>query len=127
LIPHQGACKLNQLVNNQKHITAVFSALADPRRRRILLSLSNREETSVSALSKPFRISAPAISRHLRVLERARLIERRREGRTHLVRARPAGLKDAEDWIAHCVAGWQFSFDVLDNLLSDEKGKETKP
>jgi DNA-binding transcriptional ArsR family regulator len=98
----------------------VFSALADPKRRRILQTLSTSDETSVSALSKPFRISPPAISRHLRVLEKARLIERRRRGREHLIRARPAGLSDAQQWMAHCVAGWQYSFDALDNLLKKE-------
>ena len=115
---------INGLVNNQRHITAVFGALADPRRRRILLSLSTGGETPVNALSKPFRISAPAISRHLRVLEKARLIERRRIGREHLIRARPAGLKEAQAWIDHCAAGWQFSFDVLDNLLKNDTRKE---
>lgn len=94
--------------------------MADPKRRRILQTVASRPETSVSALSKPFRISPPAISRHLRVLEKARLIERRRHGREHLIRARPAGLNDAQQWMANCVAGWQFSFDALDNLLKKE-------
>jgi len=74
----------------------------------------------VGALAKPFRISAPAISRHLRVLEKARLIDRRLEGRTHWIRARPAGLKAAREWINQCAAGWEFSFDALDELLRKE-------
>jgi DNA-binding transcriptional ArsR family regulator len=117
---------INELVNSQEQISAVFAALADLSRRRILLSLSSGDETSVSALSKPFRISAPAISRHLRVLENARLIERRREGRAHLIRARAAGMKAAQEWMANCVAGWQFSFDALDTLLKNETRKESK-
>jgi DNA-binding transcriptional ArsR family regulator len=70
----------------------------------------------------PFRISLPAISRHLRVLENARLVRRRRYGREHLFRARSGGLKEVQRWIAHCVAGWEFSFDALDELLKSEQG-----
>lgn len=112
---------LNTLVNNKRQVTAIFAALADPTRRRILVGLSASEESPVSVLAKPFRISAPAISRHLRVLERARLIHRRRQGREHLIRARSEGLDDARQWMAQCAAGWQFSFDTLDKLLKEEK------
>ncbi|HLK22949.1 MAG TPA: metalloregulator ArsR/SmtB family transcription factor, partial [Bryobacteraceae bacterium] len=90
------------LVNNQRQVSAIFAALADPTRRRILTGLSTNRESPVSALSKPFRISPPAISRHLRVLERARLIHRRRQGREHLIRARSSGLDDARQWMAQC-------------------------
>jgi len=114
------------LVNNQKQITAVFAALADPTRRRILRHLSNRAATPVTTIARPFRISAPAISRHLRVLETAQLIERRREGRVHLIRARPSGLQTAQQWINKCAAGWEFSFDALDNLLKKQR-KEGQP
>jgi DNA-binding transcriptional ArsR family regulator len=109
------------LVNNQRQITAIFAALADPTRRGILLRLSSSGESPVTALAKPFRISPPAISRHLRVLEHARLIHRRRKGREHLIRARTEGLKDAQQWMAQCAAGWEFSFDTLENLLRKEK------
>jgi len=115
------------LVNNQKHITAIFGALADPTRRRILVRLSNRVECPVTALAKPFRISPPAVSRHLRVLENARLIERRRQGRAHLIRAQPDGLKKAQEWINQCAAGWEFSFDALSNLLKKPQRKEKMP
>lgn len=115
------------MVNNQKKISAVFAALADPTRRRILVRLSERGEGPVTALAKPFRISLPAISRHLRVLEKARLVNRRREGRVHVIRVREAGFKEAQDWMARCAAGWDFSFDALDELLRNEqrKGKST--
>ena len=112
------------MVNNQKRTTAIFAALADPTRRRILVRLSNSGEDQVTALAKPFRVSLPAISRHLRVLEKARLIDRRRDGRVHLIRFRAAGLKQARDWMAHCAAGWDFSFGALDELLRNEPGKE---
>ena len=104
--------------------TAVFAALADPTRRRLLARLSGGEESQVAALAKPFRISAPAISRHLRVLEHARLIQRRRQGRVHLIRARPDGLSEARKWIDQYVAGWEFSFDALANLLENQQRKE---
>jgi DNA-binding transcriptional ArsR family regulator len=115
------------LVNNQKQITAIFAALADPTRRKIMVRLSNRTESPVTALAKPFRISPPAVSRHLRVLETARLIDRRRQGRVHLIRARPAGLKEAQEWINRCAAAWDFSFDALSNLLKKPERKEDMP
>jgi DNA-binding transcriptional ArsR family regulator len=112
------------MVNNQNRVTAVFAALADPTRRRILARLSDRGAGPVTALAKPFRISPPAISRHLRVLEKARLIHRRRDGREHVIGVRTAGFKPARDWIAHYAAGWDFSFDALDKLLKTEQRKE---
>lgn len=107
-------------------MNAIFSALADPTRRGILLRLSNTSAAPVTEIARPFRISAPAISRHLRVLEEARLIERRRAGREHLIRARPDTLAAARQWINQCAAGWEFSFDALDKQLANEKGKDTK-
>src|ERR1700685_4356615 len=111
------------MVNNQKRTTAIFAALADPTRRRILVRLSDSGEGPVTALAKPFRISLPAVSRHLRVLEKARLIDRRRQGRVHLIRVRAAGFKQAQDWIAQFAAGWDYSFDALDELLRNEQRK----
>jgi DNA-binding transcriptional ArsR family regulator len=105
------------VVNNQKRVSAVFAALADPTRRHIVHHLSQNGETRVTALASPFRISLPAISRHLRVLESARLIQRQRHGREHLIRSRDAGLEDARQWIAQCAAGWDSGFDRLDELL----------
>jgi DNA-binding transcriptional ArsR family regulator len=122
-----GWSTLNELVNNQKRISAVFAALADPTRRRILTRLSDSGESPVTALGKPFRITAPAVSRHLRVLERARLIDRRRDGRVHLIRARPGGMKDARNWMAQCAAAWDFSFNALDELIEKEKRNGETP
>jgi len=62
----------------------------------------------------------------LRVLEHARLIHRRRQGREHLIRARSEGLTDAQRWMAQCAAGWEFSFDTLENLLKNQQRKEKK-
>src|SRR5215471_16451105 len=117
---------INELVNNHRSVSSVFSALSDPTRRRILGRLSTVDETPVSGLAKPFRISAPAISRHLRVLESARLIRRRRHGREHLIRARADGLAPAREWMRKLAAEWEYRFDVLDSLLKDQSGKESK-
>jgi DNA-binding transcriptional ArsR family regulator len=109
------------MVNNQHRVTAIFSALADPIRRGILASLAKQGEEPVMVVGKPYRVSAPAISRHLRVLEKARLIRRRRDGRVHLLRLRPEALAPAQDWMAQCAAGWEFSFDTLDELLRKDQ------
>ncbi|MGH9746738.1 MAG: ArsR/SmtB family transcription factor [Candidatus Acidiferrales bacterium] len=106
------------MVNKQQRVTAVFAALADPTRRRIMERLSGRGETRVTALARPFRISLPAISRHLHVLEHARLIQRRRTGRLHLIRVRAAGMAEARKWFARCAAVWDERFDALDALLA---------
>lgn len=111
------------MVNNHRKISAIFSALSDPTRRRILVRLSDSGEGPVTALAKPFRVSLPAISRHLRVLEKARLIDRRREGRVHVIRARTEGLKPAQDWMSHFAAGVDFGFDALDELLRKEQSR----
>jgi DNA-binding MarR family transcriptional regulator len=83
--------------------------------------LSEEGESRVTALAKPFRMSLPAISRHLRVLEKAQLVRRQRHGREHLIRANADGLKAVRQWIAHCAAGWDFSFAALDELLKVEQ------
>ena len=105
----------------------MFAALADPIRRRILEQVSARGASRVTDLARPFRVSLPAISRHLRVLEKARLIERRRHGREHLIQPNAAGLAEARRWMARYAAGWEFSFDALDRLLQQEQRKERKP
>jgi DNA-binding transcriptional ArsR family regulator len=114
----------NAVVNKQQRVTAVFAALADPTRRRIVQRLSEQGESRVTALAKPFRISLPAISRHLRVLENARLIKRKRHGREHLIRSHTAGLEDVRKWITQCAAGWESGFDTLDELLKIAQHKE---
>jgi len=118
--------KLNMMVNNQDKVSAVFAALADPTRRRILARLSKGGERPVTALAKPFQVSLPAISRHLRVLRQARLIETRRDGRVHMIRARKEGLEGAQKWIAQCIAaGWEHSFDALGRLLEEESSDDS--
>jgi DNA-binding transcriptional ArsR family regulator len=115
------------VVNKRQRVTAIFSALADPTRRQILERLSGSGESRVTELAKPFHISLPAISKHLRVLEDARLVRRHRHGREHLIRVNAAGMKDAQKWMAQCVGFWEAGFDALDELLKAEHGKEKKP
>ena len=112
------------MVNKQNQVSAIFAALADSTRRRILVRLSARGETPVTVLAKPFRISPPGFSKHLRVLEKAHLIERHRKGRLHLIRTRAAGLREAQKWMVQCAAFWDFRFDRLDDLLKAEARKE---
>jgi DNA-binding transcriptional ArsR family regulator len=114
------------VVNKQNQVTAIFAALADPTRRRVMVRLSERGETPVTVLAKPFRISPPGFSKHLRVLEKAHLIQRHRRGRLHLIRARAAGLKEAQKWMAQCAAFWDSRFDQLNEVLKSEQRKEKK-
>jgi DNA-binding transcriptional ArsR family regulator len=107
-------------------MTAVFGALADPTRRRIIERLARNGETRVTTLAAPFHMSLPAISRHLRVLENARLIKRHRRGREHLIRTYDAGLNEARRWIEQCAAGWESAFDNLDFLLKRAQQTEKR-
>jgi len=93
-----------------------FAALADPTRRAIVARLIKGEAT-VSELAKPFTISAPAISRHLRVLERAALIAQEKCGKFRRCRLNPEGLKTAAEWIEFHRAFWNQSFDRLEAHL----------
>ena len=121
-----GRSIFNTVVNNQKKVSGVFAALADPTRRRIMERLSDHGERRVTALARPFRISLPAISRHLHVLERARLIQRRRQGRIHFIRTRTAGIREAQKWLMRCATEWDSRFDALDELLAGDERKGKK-
>jgi DNA-binding transcriptional ArsR family regulator len=99
-------------------IDAAFSALADPTRRAILARLA-LGETTVSELAQPFPISAPAISRHLKVLEGAALIARTRRGQQQVIRLNPDGLKTAQEWLEHYRQFWSGMFDRLDSHLKN--------
>jgi DNA-binding transcriptional ArsR family regulator len=100
-----------------------FSALADPTRRAILSRLAAGEAT-VNELAAPFPISLPAISRHLRVLERADLIRQEREGQFRKCRLNPAGLRATSDWLDFYRRFWSESFDRLEQHLKTST-KET--
>src|SRR5271170_8110767 len=102
-----------------------FSALADPTRRAILARLA-RGETSVTELAKPFDMTLPGISKHLKVLERAGLIARGREAQWRPCRLQASPLKDAANWIEHYRRFWEQSFDRLEDYLKELQAKEQK-
>jgi DNA-binding transcriptional ArsR family regulator len=106
-------------------LSATFAALADPTRRAILARLATGE-ASVTQLAEPFEMSMPAISKHLKVLERARLIARGREAQWRPCRLEAAPLKDIADWIEHYREFWEQSFDRLEDYLRKLKTKDKK-
>ena len=93
-----------------------FAALADPTRRRILARLANGEAT-VNELAAPFAVSLPAISRHLKVLERAGLITRRRAAQSRPTSLRIEGLEEADEWMENCREVWEARVQRLDTHL----------
>jgi DNA-binding transcriptional ArsR family regulator len=108
-------------------LSTTLSALADPTRRAILARLASGEAT-VTELAEPFEISLPAVSKHLKVLERAGLIARGRAAQWRPCRLEAAPLKDAADWIEHYRRFWEESFDRLDEYLKEvQAGKKPGP
>jgi len=111
----------------EANLDATFAALADPTRRAILARLA-LGETSVTDLAEPFEMSMPAISKHLKVLEKAGLINRGREAQMRPARLNAAALKSAAAWIEEYRKFWEKSFDRLDaylqRLQADGKGKQ---
>jgi len=102
---------------NAESLNAVFGALADPTRRAILARLS-QGDANVAELTAPFGVSQPAISRHLKVLERAGLISRQRRATARLSHLEAEPLRDATEWLARYQAYWDESFERLDALLA---------
>ena len=114
-------------MNRQQHdsLSAIFAALADPTRRAILARLSNGE-ASVTELAAPFDLSQPAISKHLRVLERAGLMESGRKAQWRPRRLRAEPLRDVADWIGQYRPHWEESFERLDAYLRELQDKQGK-
>jgi len=107
------------------HLSTTFAALADPTRRAILARLSTGEAT-VTELAEPFEMSMPAISKHLKVLERAGLVARSREAQWRPCRLEAAPLKDVAAWVENYRRVWEQRFDRLDSYLRELQKKETK-
>jgi DNA-binding transcriptional ArsR family regulator len=107
------------------HLSATFAALADPTRRAILARLASGER-SVKDLAKPFRISAPAITKHLRVLERCGLISRSRSAQWRPCKLKAKPLKDVAAWVEDYRRFWEESFDRLDDYLKELQKTERK-
>src|ERR1700737_1584152 len=104
-------------------LDAVFRALSDPPGRRILELLA-RAELCVTEIAKSFSVSLPAISKHLRVLEKAGLIRRERDGRVHRLRLEAKPMRDAAAWIERYRGFWEEQFDQLADYLKKQESKK---
>jgi DNA-binding transcriptional ArsR family regulator len=104
-------------------LDTAYAALADPTRRAILARLALGEAT-VGEIAEPFPMSGPAISRHLKVLEEARLVARRKQGQTHILALNPEGLKSAQEWLDHYRAFWTGALDRLEVHLKKDLEKK---
>jgi DNA-binding transcriptional ArsR family regulator len=98
-------------------LSAQFAALADPTRRAILARLT-KGEAGVNELAEPFEMSVPAVSKHLKVLEKAGLISRTREAQWRPARLKPMALRGVAEWLEHYRRYWDTSFDRLEGFLS---------
>jgi DNA-binding transcriptional ArsR family regulator len=112
-------------VQQPDHLTATFAALADPTRRLILARLANGE-ASVKDLSAPFAMTQPAISKHLRVLERAGLIEQGRQAQWRPRRLRADPLREVANWVEQYRRHWDESFERLDLYLQEVQGTQAE-
>lgn len=104
-------------------LNAIFAALSDPTRRAILARLASGEAT-VTEIAEPFDMSLPAVSKHLKVLRRAGLIESSRQAQWRPCRLEPSPLKEVADWLERYRRFWEESFERLDAYLSEMKEKE---
>jgi DNA-binding transcriptional ArsR family regulator len=114
-----------RLIAAQSHLDAALVALADPTRRAILRRLT-KGEASVTEIAAPFALSLNAVSKHIRLLERAQLVERRRSGREHLLSFNPSPLDDVAGWIEAQRAVWTARLDALDAMLTAENRARTR-
>src|SRR5215470_17360583 len=114
---------MSYAMTKSRRLDATFAALADPTRRAILARLASGEAT-VNDLARPFRMSQPAISKHLKVLERAGLISHRQKAQERPRRIEAAPLKEATDWLEKYRKFWEERFERLDELLEELKRTE---
>ena len=113
------------MVSTEPQLNATFLALADPTRRAILARLASGD-ASVMELAEPFDMSQPAISKHLKILERARLISRGRDAQRRPCRLDAKPLEEATEWLENYRANWEASFQRLDALLEEMQAKKTE-
>jgi DNA-binding transcriptional ArsR family regulator len=113
------------MVNHSQSLDSTFAALSDATRRGILARLA-AGETSVSELAEPCDMSLPAVSKHLRVLESAGLVTRRKDGRVQRCNLVAGPMKSAAEWIEHYRRFWEAQFDSLARFLEDSSPKEKK-
>jgi DNA-binding transcriptional ArsR family regulator len=110
---------------SSRTLNRTFAALADPTRRRILAHLA-RGDKCVTRLAKPHAMSLPAVSKHLRVLEKAGLLRRRRYGRVHEMQLEAKPLKQAAQWVEEYRRFWEGSLDRLADFLAKTRDQKTK-
>jgi DNA-binding transcriptional ArsR family regulator len=115
---------MGSLATSPSHLDTTFAALADPTRRAILARLASGE-ASVTELGQPFEMSLPAISKHLKVLERAGLIARGREAQWRPCRLNPEPLREAAGWVDQYRQFWEQSFDRLEDYLREIQAKKS--
>lgn len=106
------------MVEHTLQLNSIFQSLADPIRRDMLRRLMGRE-LSIGELAKGYTVSFAAISKHLSVLERAKLVHKRREGKKHIVAIVPETLKDADDYLRQYQQMWESRYNKLDTLLKE--------
>ncbi len=109
------------MVIQNSQLDLIFGALSDTTRRGMLAQLS-QGETNITTLAAPYDMSQPAISKHLRVLEKAGLIERTRRGRDHIIRMNPEPAEAASNWISYYTQFWKEQFDAVDAYLKRNEG-----
>ena len=111
------------MVNIQSHhLDLIFHALSDPT-RRAMLSCLTRCERPITQVAEPFKISLPAISKHVKVLERARLVKRRKQGSSSYLSLNAESMQTANQWMEHYRKFWEQRFDALEAFLNKEKKK----
>ena len=110
---------------NSSELSQTFSALSDPTRRAILVQLS-KGEAQVTELAEPFGMSLPAVSKHLKVLEKAKLIRRKKDGRVHRFLVNPQPINSAKSWIEQYQQFWEQQLDSLAHYLESTELKENK-
>jgi DNA-binding transcriptional ArsR family regulator len=115
------------MVNYSASLDATFGALADPTRRAILAKLALSPEASVGELARPFSISLPAVSRHLRVLEEAGLVSREKDGRVHRCRLLAEPMRAAAGWIEQYREFWEARLDALQRYLESSVEEKEEP
>jgi DNA-binding transcriptional ArsR family regulator len=111
------------MVNYSPSLDSTFGALADPTRRALLASLM-LGQASISELAKPYRMSLPAVMKHLRVLEQAGLVCQKKTGRTRQCQLTARPLKDAETWLSQYRIFWEGTFESLERYLNQSESKE---
>jgi DNA-binding transcriptional ArsR family regulator len=107
-------------------LDSTFAALSDATRRGILARLARQGETSVSDLAAPYKMSLPAVSKHLRVLETAGLVSRQKDGRVHRCRLRAEPMRDAAAWIEQYRQFWEAQLDSLARYLEDSANEDIR-